>query len=162
VSCQKLNLTSAPLLETRETGGEAAGAGERNGALRNGSPLLTPSQRNSQGEAETAPGGAGRDKGRWPDSVPKPDWAIPPDPCPKGGNCQGNCHYCGAQRRWDHPDARVKRQDLNYRQAHTRYNALLQQARTGIWGEWRPTRPPLYRSDFNPDEPWYVAAEAVA
>jgi hypothetical protein len=35
------------------------------------------------------------------------------------------------------------------------YNQLRDQALTGVFGDWRPTRPPLYPSDFDPDTPWH-------
>jgi hypothetical protein len=148
----------ALLLEKLEKGENNAGAGERDGALRNSSPQLTPPPKNSHGQAQTGPDGAGLENGAWPASKPLPAWAIPPDPCPKGGNCQGNCGHCGARRQWDYPDARAKRQQANYRKAWDRFYELEREARDGLHGDWWPTRPKyLSSSEFDADKPYYVA-----
>ena len=88
------------------------------------------------------------------DSEALSDWAIPPDPCPKGGNCEKSCRHCAAGRMWNTKEAKAERQDANYTQAHRRFNVLLREASTGMYGDWRPTKPPLNRSGFDPNIPW--------
>ncbi len=84
-----------------------------------------------------------------------PDWATPPPKClkhPNGYQHDDDCRRCGALRRWD--ENADKRRQQNYDAAWTERNKLGAQARSGMYGDWRPERPPRFRSEFDPNVPW--------
>lgn len=152
--------TSALPIREPEPGGERARGQTADPA--SFSAWETPPAESSTEEQQHAPPGGGSvclEKGQWPDWVPWPDWfPKPPQLCPHGGSCTGSCHHCGAQRKWHTTEAKERRQDLNYRHAWKRYNELLREAgEAGTLDYWRPERPPLNRTNFDPDRPWYVA-----
>jgi Helix-turn-helix domain len=96
-----------------------------------------------------------RERTDQPDNLP--GWATPPPEClqhPNGYEHSQPCGRCAALRKWNTAEAKAKRQDANYRQAHREWNQLSGEARAGKCGKWRPVKPPLYRSDFDPDVPW--------
>lgn len=113
-----------------------------------GNGLAHPTTPKEKSSLRDAPDGAGLDE------EALPDWAIPPDPCPKGGNCEKACRHCGANREWNTQEAKAKRQEANYRRAHTEWKKLMGEVRAGQYGDWWPVKPPLNRSDFDPDVPW--------
>jgi hypothetical protein len=89
-----------------------------------------------------------------PDSGP-PDWATPPRKCrkhPNGYEHGEPCRRCAVLRKWD--ENADQRRPQNYDAAWTEYNRLDAQARTGMYGDWRPDRPPRFHSEFDPNVPW--------
>lgn len=89
-----------------------------------------------------------------PDSR-SPHWATPPPKChkhPNGYEHHERCWSCKALRSWD--ENADQRRNQNYAEAWEEYNRLAEQARAGMYGEWRPKRPPRFRSEFDPNVPW--------
>jgi hypothetical protein len=89
-----------------------------------------------------------------PDSR-SPGLPTAPPLCPKhpeGYDHDAPCRRCAALRKW--AEGADQRRHQNYRAAWTEYHELKRQADAGAFNGWRPVRPPLNSSDFDPDTPW--------